>query len=156
TWDPNNLFVKGQPEKGAELADDLQRFCDLYGANTIAACIVEPIAGSTGVLVPPKGYLQRLREICDRHGILLIFDEAICGFGRNGKAFGADSFGVIPDMMTLAKALTNAVQPMGAVVVKDEIHDTIVNGAPEGTIEFFHGYTYSAHPGACAACIATQ
>jgi beta-alanine--pyruvate transaminase len=156
TWDPNNLFVKGQPEKGAELADDLQRFCDLYGAHTIAACIVEPIAGSTGILVPPKGYLQRLREICDRTGILLIFDEVICGFGRTGKAFGADSFGVIPDMMTLAKALTNAVQPMGAVVVKDEIHDTIVNGAPEGTIEFFHGYTYSAHPGACAACIATQ
>jgi beta-alanine--pyruvate transaminase len=156
TWDPKVRFHKGQPETGAELADDLQRFCDLYGASTIAACFVEPISGSTGILVPPKGYLERLRQICDRHGILLVFDEVICGFGRTGKAFGADAFGVVPDMMTLAKALTNAVQPMGAVVVKDEIHDTIVNNAPEGTIELFHGYTYSAHPGACAACVATQ
>ena len=156
TWDPNNRFVKGQPDKGAELADDLQRACDLYGGQTIAACIVEPIAGSTGILVPPKGYLERLREICTRNGILLIFDEVICGFGRTGKAFAAQTFDVIPDLMVMAKALTNAVQPMGAVAAKDEIHDAIVNAAPDKTIEFFHGYTYSAHPGACAACIATQ
>lgn len=156
TWDPNNRFVKGQADKGAELADDLQRAVDLYGASSIAACIVEPIAGSTGVLVPPKGYLDRLREICTKHGILLIFDEVICGFGRTGKAFAAHTFNVIPDMIVMAKAITNAVQPMGAVAVKDEIHDVIVNSAPDLTIEFFHGYTYSAHPGACAACIATQ
>jgi beta-alanine--pyruvate transaminase len=156
TWDPKVRFVKGQPELGADLADDLQRFVDLYGAQNIAACFVEPIAGSTGILVPPIGYLKRLREICDKTGILLVFDEVICGFGRTGKAFAADSFGVIPDLMTLAKALTNAVQPMGAVAVQDWVHDAIVDGAPEGAMEFFHGYTYSAHPGACAACIATQ
>ncbi len=146
----------GQGESGAYLADDLQRFADLYGGDSIAACIVEPIAGSTGVLVPPVGYLQRLREICDQHGILLIFDEVICGFGRTGKAFGADSFEVTPDLMTMAKALSNGAIPMGAVAVRDDIHDTIIEATPEGGIEFFHGYTYSAHPVACAAAMATQ
>jgi beta-alanine--pyruvate transaminase len=155
TWQPETRFVRGQPEQGAELAEDLQRFVETYGGSTIAACFVEPIAGSTGVLVPPKGYLQRLRKICDAHGILLVFDEVICGFGRTGKAFAADSFGVVPDMMTLAKALTNGVQPMGAVVIREEIHDAVMNHAPPGTIELFHGYTYSAHPAACAAGLAT-
>ncbi len=155
TWLPENRFTKGQPETGAELAEDLQRMVDLFGRETIAACFVEPIAGSTGVLVPPKGYLQRLREICDRHGILLVFDEVICGFGRTGKAFAAHSFGVTPDIMTMAKALTNGAQPMGAVAVSDTVYETIVNGAPQGAVEFFHGYTYSAHPAACAAGIAT-
>ncbi len=152
---PEHEFVKGQPETGVELADDLQRFVDLLGAGTIAACFVEPIAGSTGILVPPKGYLQRLREICDRHGILLVFDEVICGFGRTGKAFAAQTFGVTPDMITMAKALTNAVQPMGAVAVRDEIYETVVDRAPADTIELFHGHTYSAHPAACAAGLAT-
>ncbi len=150
TWLPENRFAKGR-----ELAEDLQRFCDTYGGGTIAACIVEPIAGSTGVLVPPKGYLERLREICDRNGILLVFDEVITGFGRTGHAFAAQSFGVKPDMITMAKALTNAAQPMGAVAVREDIYDTVVNAAPEGAIEFFHGYTYSAHPAACAAALAT-
>ncbi|MFQ6023381.1 MAG: aspartate aminotransferase family protein [Acidiferrobacterales bacterium] len=154
TWLPENRFTKGQPETGAELAEDLQRMVELYGADTIAACFVEPIAGSTGALVPPKGYLERLREICDAHGILLVFDEVICGFGRTGKAFGAQSFGVTPDIMTMAKALTNAAQPMGAVAVSKEIHDTIVGAAPEHSIELFHGYTYSGHPAACAAGLA--
>ena len=117
---------------------------------------MEPIAGSTGVLVPPQGYLQRLREICDAHGILLVFDEVICGFGRTGAAFGAQSFGVTPDIITMAKALTNGAVPMGAVAVKDEIYDAVTGAVPEGGIELFHGYTYSAHPAACAAGIATQ
>ncbi|MDP6885182.1 MAG: aminotransferase class III-fold pyridoxal phosphate-dependent enzyme, partial [Rhodospirillales bacterium] len=120
-----------------------------------AACFVEPIAGSTGFLIPPKGYLERLREVCDAHGILLVFDEVICGFGRTGKAFGAQSFGVTPDMMTMAKALTNGAQPMGAVAVRDGIYDTVVDAAPEGAVELFHGYTYSGHPAACAAGLAT-
>lgn len=154
TWQSDHRFVRGQPDHGAELAEDLQRFVDLYGARTIAACFVEPIAGSTGVLVPPKGYLQRLREICDAHGILLVFDEVICGFGRTGRAFGADSFGVIPDMMTVAKALTNGAQPMGAVAVRDDIYNTVTEQAAAGAIELFHGYTYSAHPAACAAGLA--
>ena len=154
TWMPENKFVRGQAEKGAELAEDLQRFVDLYGASSIAACFVEPIAGSTGVLVPPKGYLERLRQICDTHGILLVFDEVICGFGRTGKAFGAQSFGVTPDMITMAKALTNGAQPMGAVACSDKIYMTIVNNAPERAVELFHGYTYSAHPAACAAGLA--
>jgi beta-alanine--pyruvate transaminase len=154
TWLPENRFVRGQGETGAELANDLQRFVDLYGASTIAACFVEPIAGSTGVLVPPKGYLERLREICDAHGILLVFDEVICGFGRTGKAFAAQSFGVTPDMITMAKAITNGAQPMGAVACSDRIYMTIVNNAPEYAVELFHGYTYSAHPAACAAGIA--
>lgn len=154
TWLPENRFTKGQPESGAELAEDLQRMVGLYGAETIAACFVEPVAGSTGILVPPKGYLERLREICDAHGILLVFDEVICGFGRMGKAFGAQAFGVTPDMMTMAKALTNGAQPMGAVAVSKNIYDTICGPAPAEAIEFFHGYTYSAHPAACAAGLA--
>ena len=148
------LFVRGQPEHGADLAGDLQRFCDLYGGHTIAACFVEPIAGSTGVLVPPKGYLQRLRDICDRHGILLVFDEVICGFGRTGRAFGADSFEVTPDLMTMAKAITNGAQPMGAVAVSEAVWQAIAKHAPEETIELFHGYTFSAHPAAAAAALA--
>lgn len=155
TWLAENKFVKGQPETGAELAEDLQRAVDTYGGSTIAACFVEPIAGSTGVLVPPKGYLERLREICDAHGILLVFDEVICGFGRLGTPFGAQAFGVTPDIMTMAKALTNGAQPMGAVCVKDEIYETVTEASPENAVEFFHGYTYSGHPAACAASIAT-
>jgi len=150
-----NFFTQGEGAHGAELADDLLRMVNLYGAENIAACIVEPIAGSTGCLVPPKGYLARLREICDAHGILLVFDEVICGFGRTGQAFAAQSFGVTPDLMTMAKALTNGAQPMGAVAASQRIHDTIMAAAPEGAIEFFHGYTYSGHPGPCAAGIAT-
>lgn len=156
TWLEENRFTRGQPEHGAHLADDLQRMVDTYGGNTIAACFVEPIAGSTGCLVPPKGYLERLREICDAHGILLVFDEVITGFGRLGAPFASQAFGVTPDIMTMAKALTNGCQPMGAVAVRDEIYDTVVDAAPDGAIEFFHGYTYSAHPAACAAGIATQ
>ena len=156
TWLPENKFTMGQPEHGAELADDLQRFCDLLGGNTIAACFVEPVAGSTGILVPPKGYLERLREICTKHGILLVFDEVITGFGRMGKAFAAQAFNVMPDIITMAKALTNGAQPMGAVAVSDEIYDTVVKSAPEGAIEFFHGYTYSGHPAASAAGIAVM
>ena len=152
---PQNFFKPGEGEHGAELAEDLARFVTLYGAENIAACFVEPIAGSTGCLVPPKGYLKRLREICDANGILLVFDEVICGFGRTGQAFAAQSFGVTPDIMTMAKGITNAAQPMGAVAVSERIHDTIMNAAPEGAIEFFHGYTYSGHPGACAAGLAT-
>lgn len=155
TWTGEHRFTRGQPEAGAELANDLQRFVDLYGGSTIAACFVEPIAGSTGVLVPPVGYLQRLREICDTNGILLVFDEVICGFGRTGKAFGADSFGVVPDMMTMAKALTNGTQPMGAVAVRDGVYETVVEKAGDAAVELFHGYTYSAHPAACAAALAT-
>jgi beta-alanine--pyruvate transaminase len=155
TWSPDTRFVRGQAETGTHLADDLQRFCDLLGGQTIAACFVEPIAGSTGVLVPPKGYLQRLRQICDRHGILLVFDEVICGFGRTGKAFGAESFGVTPDLMTMAKALTNGCQPMGAVAVREDIYNTVTRQAAEGAIELFHGYTFSAHPAAAAAALAT-
>ncbi len=156
TWLAENRFLPGQGPTGAELAEDLQRLVDLHGADQIAACFVEPIAGSTGVLVPPQGYLQRLREICDAHGILLVFDEVICGFGRTGAAFGAQSFGVTPDIITMAKALTNGAVPMGAVAVKDEIYDAVTGAVPEGGIELFHGYTYSAHPAACAAGIATQ
>ena len=142
-------------KNGAELANDLERNVQNFGTDSIAACVVEPIAGSTGCLVPPVGYLERLREICDEYGILLIFDEVICGFGRTGEPFGSQSFGVTPDMMTLAKALTNAAQPMGAIVVSRQVYDTIVNAAPDKAIELFHGYTYSGHPAACAAGIAT-
>ena len=156
TWTGDELFVRGQPEHGAELADDLARHCETYGGSTIAAVFVEPVAGSTGTLVPPKGYLQRLRKICDEHGILLVFDEVITGFGRLGHAFASQAFGVTPDIMTMAKALTNAAQPMGAVAVRDEIYETITEAAPENAIEFFHGYTYSGHPAACAAGIAVQ
>lgn len=154
TWLEENRYVIGQPEHGAYLADDLQRAVDTYGGSTIAACFVEPIAGSTGCLVPPKGYLDRLREICDANGILLVFDEVICGFGRLGHPFAAQAFGVTPDVMTMAKALTNGAQPMGAVAVKDEIYETVTEAAPENAIEFFHGYTYSGHPAASAAGIA--
>ncbi|MEO8508646.1 MAG: aspartate aminotransferase family protein [Betaproteobacteria bacterium] len=150
----DNLFTRGEGTQGAELADDLQRFVTLYGAENIAACFVEPIAGSTGCLVPPKGYLARLREICDQHGILLVFDEVITGIGRTGQNFAAQSFGVTPDIMTMAKALTNGAQPMGAVAVSERIHDAIMGAAQEGAIEFFHGYTYSGHPASCAAGIA--
>lgn len=154
THDARNLMSRGQPAHGAELADDLERLVALHDASTIAAVIVEPVAGSTGVLIPPQGYLQRLREICDKHGILLIFDEVITGFGRLGSPFAATHFGVTPDLMTVAKGLTNGSVPMGAVVAKQQIHDTFMNG-PEHLIEFFHGYTYSAHPLACAAGLAT-
>jgi beta-alanine--pyruvate transaminase len=149
-----NAFSRGVPAHGAELADDLERIVRERGADTIAAVIVEPMAGSTGVLVPPKGYLERLRGICDRHGILLIFDEVITGFGRLGAPFAADYFGVIPDLMTVAKGLTNAAVPMGAVFVRHGIYDTVVNSTPAG-IELFHGYTYSGHPLAAAAGLAT-
>jgi beta-alanine--pyruvate transaminase len=155
THDPErNAFTVGQPEHGAELADDLERLCALHDPSTIAAVIVEPIAGSAGVFLPPKGYLQRLRAICDKHGILLIFDEVITGFGRTGKPFGAQTFGVTPDLMTVAKGLTNGCVPMGGVFARQAIHDAFMSG-PEHLIEFFHGYTYSAHPLACAAGLAT-
>jgi beta-alanine--pyruvate transaminase len=148
-----NAFSRGLPEHGQHLADELERIVALHDASTIAAVIVEPIAGSTGVLLPPRGYLQRLREICDRHGILLIFDEVITGFGRTGSPFAAQEFGVTPDIITCAKGLTNGCVPMGGVIVKKAIHDAFMQG-PDG-IELFHGYTYSAHPVACAAGIAT-
>ena len=155
THDPaRNAFSRGQPAHGAEFADDLEKLVALHDASTIAAVIVEPVAGSTGVLIPPQGYLQRLREICDKHGILLIFDEVITGFGRTGSPFAAQTFGVTPDMMTVAKGLTNGCVPMGAVICKDAIHDIFMQG-PEHLIEFFHGYTYSSHPLACAAGLAT-
>jgi beta-alanine--pyruvate transaminase len=150
-----NLFTPGEGEHGAELADELVRLINLYGAENIAACFIEPIAGSTGCLVPPKGYLKRIRQICDEHGILLVFDEVICGFGRTGAAFAAQSFGITPDMMTMAKGLTNGAQPMGAVAIRERIHDAIIGAAAEGAIEFYHGYTYSGHPAACAAGLAT-
>ena len=150
-----NRFVRGEGAHGAELADDLARIVALYGAENIAACFVEPIAGSTGVLVPPKGYLKRLREICDQHGILLVFDEVITGWGRTGQPFAAQTFGVTPDIITMAKAVTNGAQPMGVVAISERIHDTVMAAAPEGAIEFFHGYTYSGHPAACAAGLAT-
>ena len=150
-----NAFSRGLPEHGAELADDLERLVALNGAETIAACIVEPVAGSTGVLLPPQGYLRRLREICDRHDILLIFDEVITGFGRTGAAFGADRFEVLPDMITMAKGLTNGAIPMGGVAVRREIHDAFMEGEGSGpAIELFHGYTYSGHPVASAAGLA--
>jgi beta-alanine--pyruvate transaminase len=150
-----NAFTRGVPEHGANLADELERIVALHDASNIAAVIVEPVAGSTGVLIPPKGYLERLRSICTRHGILLIFDEVITGFGRLGAPFGTSFFGVQPDMITMAKGLTNGAVPMGAVAASDQIYNAFMQG-PEGAIELFHGYTYSAHPVACAAGIATQ
>ena len=149
-----NAFSRGEPAHGAHLADELERLVALHDASTIAAVIVEPIAGSTGVLIPPRGYLKRLREICDRHGILLIFDEVITGFGRTGSPFAAQEFGVTPDIITAAKGLTNGCVPMGAVIVKKGIYEAFMQG-PEGSIELAHGYTYSAHPTACAAGLAT-
>jgi len=149
-----NSYCRGEPPHGAELADVLENLVALHGAETIAAVMVEPVAGSTGVLVPPVGYLKRLRDICTKHGILLIFDEVITGFGRLGANFGAERLGVTPDIMTMAKGLTNAAVPMGAVAVRNDIYDAIVTGTGAG-IEFFHGYTYSGHPLAAAAAIAT-
>jgi beta-alanine--pyruvate transaminase len=151
----HNAFSRSEPEWGAHLADDLERLVALHDASTIAAVIVEPVAGSTGVLIPPRGYLKRLREICDRHGILLIFDEVITGFGRLGTPFAAQRFDVQPDLITTAKGLTNGAVPMGAVFVRKPIYDAFMSG-PANTIELFHGYTYSAHPVACAAGLAAQ
>ncbi|MEB3230679.1 MAG: aspartate aminotransferase family protein [Leptolyngbyaceae bacterium] len=150
----HNAFSHGQPTWGEHLADELERIVALHDASNLAAVIVEPVAGSTGVLVPPQGYLEKLRQICTQHGILLIFDEVITGFGRLGTCFGADYFGVVPDIITVAKGITNGTVPMGAVLVRQEIHDAFMQG-PEQTIEFPHGYTYSGHPLACAAAIAT-
>jgi beta-alanine--pyruvate transaminase len=147
-------FSHGQPSWGTHLADDLERLAALHDASNIAAVIVEPVAGSTGILVPPIGYLQRLRELCDKHGILLIFDEVITAFGRIGAPFAAERFGVVPDIITTAKGLTNGVIPMGAVIVRDGIHDALMQG-PEHMVELFHGYTYSGHPVAAAAGVAT-
>jgi beta-alanine--pyruvate transaminase len=154
THDPvTNAFSRGQPTNGAQFADELERLCALHDPSTIAAVIVEPVAGSAGVLVPPKGYLERLREICTRHGILLIFDEVITGFGRLGKPFASQRFGVEPDLFTTAKGLTNGTVPMGAVFVRDSLYEAFMQG-PDG-IELFHGYTYSGHPVACAAGLGT-
>ena len=156
THDPaKNAFSRGQPVHGAELADDLERLCQLHDPSTIAAVIVEPVACSAGVYVPPQGYLQRLREICDRHGILLIFDEVINAWGRLGKPFAADYFGVMPDLITTAKGITNGTVPMGAVFMKENLYQAFMTG-PENTIEMPHGYTYSAHPVACAAGLGTM
>jgi beta-alanine--pyruvate transaminase len=153
---PEHKFVSGQPETGAEIANDLERICENFGGENIAACIVEPVAGSTGCLVPPKGYLEKLREICDKHGILLIFDEVICGWGRMGSVFASQEFGVVPDMMTMAKATTNGVVPMGVVACKDEMYDAVMDASPMGAVELFHGYTYSGIPVSVAAALAVQ
>ena len=152
----HNAFSRGQPAWGAHLADDLEnRIIPLHDASNIAAVIVEPMAGSAGVLVPPKGYLERLRQICDKHGLLLIFDEVITGFGRTGPCFAAELVNVVPDMLVIAKGLTNGTVPMGAVVARKGIYDAIVESAPAGTVELFHGYTYSGHPLATAAAEAS-
>src|SRR5271170_4619902 len=150
----HQAFTKGEPEWGGHLADELDRIIALHDASTIAAVIVEPMAGSTGVLPPPKGYLQKLRAICDRHGILLIFDEVITGFGRLGHAFAAERYGVTPDMIAFAKGITSGAVPMGGVIARDNLYDAFMHG-PEHVVELFHGYTYSAHPLACAAGLAT-
>ena len=150
----HQAFTKGEPEWGAHLADELERIVGIHGKDTVAAVIVEPMAGSTGVLVTPKGYLQRLRAICDKYNILLIFDEVITGFGRLGYAFAAERYGVVPDMITFAKGITNGAVPMGGVLIRNDIHDAFMKG-PEHIVELFHGYTYSAHPLACAAGLAT-
>ena len=151
-----NAFSHGLPQHGAEIADEFeQRLLALHDPSTVAALIVEPVQGSTGVIIPPQGYLQKLRAVCDKYGILLIFDEVITGFGRLGTAFAADYFGVVPDIICCAKGLTNAAVPMGAVIASQQIHDSFMQAAPENGIEFYHGYTYSGHPLACAAAIAT-
>ena len=156
THDPaKNAFSRGQPQHGAELAEDLERLCQLHDPSTIAAVIVEPVACSAGVYVPPVGYLRRLREICDKHGILLIFDEVITAWGRLGKPFAADHFGVMPDLITTAKGITNGTVPMGAVLMKETLYQAFMTG-PENAIEMPHGYTYSAHPVACAAGLGTM
>ena len=149
-----NAFSKGLPEHGIELAEDLERMVALHDASTIAAVIIEPISGSAGVVIPPDGYLKRIRELCTKHGILLIFDEVITGFGRVGNAFAAQRFDVVPDMITAAKGLTNGCVPMGVVLVSDDVHDAFTHG-PDNAIDMFHGYTYSGHPLACAAALAT-
>ncbi|WP_246590140.1 aspartate aminotransferase family protein [Marinobacterium ramblicola] len=155
TWRPEMAFTKGMPEQGADLANELEDLVALHDASNIAAVIVEPFSGSAGVIIPPVGYLKRLREICDKHRILLIFDEVITGFGRAGAMFGADAFGVVPDMINVAKQITNGAIPMGAVIVKDEIHDTFMEaGGAHYNVELPHGYTYSGHPVACAAALA--
>jgi beta-alanine--pyruvate transaminase len=152
----SNAFSRGMPDKGAELADDLLKLIALHDASNIAAVIVEPFAGSAGVVIPPKGYLQRLRDICTTNNILLIFDEVITGFGRAGAYTGAEAFGVTPDIMNIAKQITNGAQPMGAVLAKKDIYDTFMaQGGPDYMLEFAHGYTYSAHPVPCAAALAT-
>jgi beta-alanine--pyruvate transaminase len=155
TWDPaNQSFVKGQPEHGYEMADELEsRIIALHGADNIAAVVIEPIACSTGVLVPPKGYLKRIREICDRHQLLLIFDEVITGFGRTGNMFASTTFDVVPDMILFAKTVTNGAAPLGGVTVSRSIHDTLMHG-PRHMAELMHGYTYSGHPLSCAAALA--
>jgi beta-alanine--pyruvate transaminase len=155
TWEPKEqAFVKGQPPSGAEMADELEkRIVALHGASNIAAVVVEPIAGSTGVLVPPKGYLKRLREICDKHHLLLVFDEVITGFGRTGHMFASQTFDVTPDMILFAKTITNGAAPLGGVIVKREIHDALMQG-PKHLSELMHGYTYSGHPLSCAAALA--
>lgn len=155
TWDPpNQAFVKGQPEHGYEMADELEsRIIALHGADNIAAVVIEPIACSTGVLVPPKGYLKRIREICDRHQLLLIFDEVITGFGRTGNMFASTTFDVVPDMILFAKTVTNGAAPLGGVIVSRSIHDTLMHG-PRHMAELMHGYTYSGHPLSCAAALA--
>ena len=155
TWTEDELNAPGQRQGGADRAEDLARACANFGGETIAAVFVEPVAGSTGTLPPPVGYLRRIREICDEHGILLVFDDVICGFGRVGGAFSADAFGVVPDIITMAKALTNGSIPMGAVCVRDGIYETVTDAAAMGGIELFHGYTYSGHPAACAAGLAS-
>ena len=154
TWLEQNFFSRGQPKHGANLADDLQQICETYGGHTVAAVIVEPVIGAGGVLPPPVGYLERVREICDQHGILMIADEVITGFGRMGTAFGHQYFGFKPDLMTVAKGMTNATVPMGGVYATEEIRQAFLNG-PETMVDLFHGYTYSGHPLACAAAIAT-
>lgn len=154
TWAGPGSYIRGQAAEGADLAEDLQRTVELYGADTIAAVIVEPISGSTGVLVPPVGYLERLRAIADTHGILLIFDEVITGFGRTGRPFAAETFGVTPDIVTMAKALTNGAVPMAAVAFRREIYEAVTDAAAEDAIEFLHGYTWSGHPVATAAALA--
>ena len=154
TWMEEQRFTRGQPEIGADRADDLEDLCRLYGGETIAAVFIEPIAGSIGTIVPPKGYLEKIRAICDRYGILLVFDEVITGFGRTGEAFAAQEFNVTPDLITMAKALTNGVIPMSAVAVKREIQAAVIDAAEGDRPELFHGYTYSAHPVACAAGLA--
>ncbi len=155
TWDPSTqAFVKGQPEHGVEMADELEnRIIALHGAANIAAVVIEPIACSTGVLVPPKGYLKRIREICDRHQLLLIFDEVITGFGRTGNMFASTTFDVVPDMILFAKTVSNGAAPLGGVIVKRSIHDALMQGPPHLS-ELMHGYTYSGHPLACAAALA--
>ena len=150
-----NAFSKGLPEHGVELAEDLERLVAFHGADQIAAVIIEPFSGAGGVVLPPKGYLKRIREICDQHDLLLIFDEVISGWGRTGSPFASQEFGVTPDMITSAKGITNAAVPLGAVFVSDTIYNTVTDAAAEGMVELFHGYTYSAHPVACAAGMAT-